>query len=76
MTTTGTDRLAAPTSPRAGAFAERISAVRERAWAPVDPASLSAFRVALGGLLAATDRRYRVAAREPQPSPYAAEAAR
>jgi len=32
--------------------------------------------MALGGLLAATDRRYRVAAREPQPSPYAAEAAR
>jgi cytochrome c-type biogenesis protein CcmF len=28
--------------------------------------------MALGGLLAATDRRYRVGAREPQPSPYAA----
>jgi cytochrome c-type biogenesis protein CcmF len=27
--------------------------------------------MALGGLLAATDRRYRVTAREPQPSPYA-----
>jgi cytochrome c-type biogenesis protein CcmF len=32
--------------------------------------------MALGGLLAATDRRYRVTAREPQPSPYAASAAR
>jgi cytochrome c-type biogenesis protein CcmF len=31
--------------------------------------------MALGGLLAATDRRYRVTAREPQPSPYAAGAA-
>ena len=28
--------------------------------------------MALGGLLAATDRRYRVGARAPQPSPYAA----
>ena len=32
--------------------------------------------MALGGLLAATDRRYRVTAREPQPSPYAAAATR
>jgi len=32
--------------------------------------------MALGGLLAATDRRYRATAREPQPSPYAAGAAR
>jgi len=30
--------------------------------------------MALGGLLAATDRRYRVGAREPRPSPYAAAA--
>ncbi len=32
--------------------------------------------MALGGLLAATDRRYRVMAREPQPAPYAAGATR
>ena len=30
--------------------------------------------MALGGLLAASDRRYRVGAREPQPAPYAAQA--
>ena len=32
--------------------------------------------MALGGLLAATDRRYRVTARAPQPSPYAAAVSR
>jgi cytochrome c-type biogenesis protein CcmF len=32
--------------------------------------------MALGGLLAATDRRYRLGAREPRPAVYAAEAAR
>ncbi len=32
--------------------------------------------MALGGLFAATDRRYRVGAREPEPSPYAAGVAR